>query len=624
MEPILKWLAANPYILLYAVVLGAVLLGKATIKGYGLGMVASAIIVGAAVSALASTLGVKMSIDNFTKSMFYYLFMYGVGLRVGPSFINSLKGDGLKFTILAVFCSTIGLLGAVMFAKMWELPAGAAGGILAGSMTMSAAIGSAEEAVRQGAFPLADGQKFEDVSGMIALCYGLTYIWGTVGIILICKYLPRWWGIDARAAAKKYEEESGVPNVDDAGMTGYRPNAVRAYRLVNDTLNGWTVRQFLQKYPQYKLLNVLRPTPARRATIAAGEPGFVMEAEGPMALAAAGIQSSTVLREADTTPAGQARRDRGVLAETQYAKLGTDDEVAFRLGDIITIGGRLEEMTANMGLIGPEVADPTALNVPLDQAEILVTNPALEGKELGDLRSHDFAGQIGLHHIERGGVPIPLGLHVKLQKMDVLFVAGVKGAVDKLAKLAGQVARPSSSTDLLTLSAGMILGLLIGQISFPLAGASVGLGNAGGLLVSGVIVSSAASRLRFFGNTPNAARNILEDLGLIVFIAIVGINAGASLVTQLSPDLAVKILVAGFVVCTVPPILVWAIGYHMMKINPAILMGGVAGARSHSGPAREAAKEIGSSVPWIGFPVGYAVSGILLTVFGYVAMILSK
>ncbi len=77
-------------------------LGKVTIKGYGLGMVASAIVVGAALSAWASTYGVKMSLDNFAKSLFYYLFMYGVGLRVGPSFINSLKGDGLKFTFLAV------------------------------------------------------------------------------------------------------------------------------------------------------------------------------------------------------------------------------------------------------------------------------------------------------------------------------------------------------------------------------------------------------------------------------------------------------------------------------------------------------------------------------------------
>jgi putative transport protein len=621
MQEALKWLASNNYILLFSVVLGAVLLGKVTIKGYGLGMVASAIVVGAALSAIGSTMGVKMSIDNFTKSIFYYLFMYGVGLRVGPSFINSLKGDGLKFTVLAVLCSTMGLVAAVGFVKMWDLPPGSAGGILAGSMTMSAAIGSAEEAVRQGAFPLPPGQKFEDVSGMIALSYGLTYIWGTVGIILICKYLPKWWGIDAKAEAKKYEEQFGVPNVDDAGLTGFRPLSVRAYRLTNAELTGWTVKQFVQKHPLYKVLNVLRVEPARRAAVASEAAAMALEDE-PMALAAAGVASTTRISESAGAHTGKA--DRGALPDTVYTKLGASDDLAFRQGDIITLGGRLDQLTKNMGLIGPEVADESALNVPLDQAEILVTSKELDGKELITLRNEDFIGQVAVHHIERGGVPIPLGLHTKIERFDVYFVAGIKSGVDKLAKMLGRVARPSTSTDLMTLSLGMILGLLIGTISFPLAGAKVGLGNAGGLLVSGVIVSSAASRLRFFGNTPNAARNILEDLGLVVFIAIVGINAGASLVTQLSGDVALKILIAGFVTCTIPPIVVWAIGLHVMKINPAILMGGVAGARSHSGPAREAAKEIGSSVPWIGFPVGYAVSGILLTVFGYVAMILSK
>jgi uncharacterized membrane protein HdeD (DUF308 family) len=144
------------------------------------------------------------------------------------------------------------------------------------------------------------------------------------------------------------------------------------------------------------------------------------------------------------------------------------------------------------------------------------------------------------------------------------------------------------------------------------------------LLVSGVIVSSLSSRLRFFGNTPAAARNVLEDLGLVVFVAIVGINAGNSLLAQLTGAVALKIFIVGFIACTIPPFIVWAIGFHWFKINPAVLMGGVAGARSHSGPCREAAKEINSTVPWIGFPVGYAVSGILLTIFGYFAMVLAQ
>jgi putative transport protein len=566
MKPIFDWFAANPYILLFFVVGGAVAVGKVTVKGYGLGMVAAAIVVGAGISAWASTYGVKMGLDNFAKSLFYYLFMYGVGLRVGPSFFNSLKGDGLKFTVLAVVCSFMGLLGAVYLAKAFSLPDGAAGGILAGSMTMSAAIGSAEEAVKQGVFKLDPGQTAEQVSGMIALSYGLTYIWGTVGIILICKYLPRWWGVDAKAAAKKYEEEKGVPNVDDAGLTGYRPLSLRAYRLTNNDTAGMTVRQFLSKNPDYKIVNVARGN----------------------------------------------------------ERLGAADDIALQKNDVIVLGGRLEAMTANLGLIGPEVPDSKALNVPIDSAEILVTSKEMIGKELKDLRNTPLAGQIALHHIERGGVTIPMGLNTTLERFDVLFVGGVKSSIDKAGEILGKVARPSTSTDLLTLALGMILGFLIGAITVPLAGSNVGLGNAGGLLVSGVIVSSIASRLRFFGSTPNAARNILEDLGLVVFIAIVGVNAGAGLISQLSGAVAAKIFLAGFLVCTVPPIICWAIGYHWMKINPAVLMGGVAGARSHSGPAREAAKEIGSSVPWIGFPVGYAISGVLLTVFGYLAMVMSQ
>jgi putative transport protein len=281
-----------------------------------------------------------------------------------------------------------------------------------------------------------------------------------------------------------------------------------------------------------------------------------------------------------------------------------------------------------MGLLGPEVADAKALSIPLDQAEILVTNPGVIDKTVRELRGKfaeaDFAGQVHVTRLERSGAPIPVGLETTLRKLDVIFVVGLKAAVDKAATFFGRVARPSTSTDLLTLSAGMIVGLLIGGINVPVAGFSVGLGNAGGLLLSGILVSSVVSRLRFFGSTPNAARNILEDLGLVTFVGIVGINAGASLLAQLTGAVALKIFIVGFIASTVPPFVTWALGYHLFKINAAVLMGGVAGARSHSGPAREAAKEIGSSVPWVGFPVGYAVSGVLLTVFGYFAMVLSQ
>jgi putative transport protein len=565
MEVFFKWLAANPFILLFFTVGLAVWVGRFSIKGYGLGMVAAAIVVGCALSVWASTYGAKLELNNFAKSLFYYLFMYGVGLRVGPSFVNSLKGDGLTFTFLAVVSCLIGLTLVVVGARMFDLPQGAAGGMLAGSQTMSAAIGSAEQAVTQGVIKLREGTTAEQVSAMIALSYGITYIWGTVGIILICKYLPRWWGLDAKAAAREYEQKFGVRNVDDAGLTAYQGFGIRAYRLDNPQWDGKTVADFRRENPEYRVINV----------------------------------------------------------ERNDVWLGAEPKVTFRRGDIIALGGRRGALTAKMGLIGPEVDDATALAVPLDQVEILVTNKEFVNKPLSVINSTDLAGQLQLTRLERGGVPIPFGPETKLERYDVAFVTGLKAAVQRAGELFGAIARPSTTTDLLTLAAGMVLGLLIGQIEFPAFGSSVGLGNAGGLLVSGVIVSSIQSRLRFFGHTPNAARNILEDLGLVVFVAIVGINAGNSLLSQLTGILALKIFLLGFVACTIPPFIVWAIGYHVFKINPAVLMGGVAGARSHSGPCREAAKEIDSSVPWIGFPVAYAVSGVLLTVGGYFAMVLA-
>jgi putative transport protein len=566
MQAFFEFLKANPYILLFFTVGMAVWVGKFSVKGYGLGMVAAAVVVGAALSTWASVYGIKLTLDSFAKSLFYYLFMYGVGLRVGPAFFNSLKKDGLTFTILAVICAVMGLGLVIVCSKMFGLPAGAAGGILAGSQTMSAAIGTAEMAVSQGAYKLPEGVTAEAVSGMIALGYGVTYIWGTVGIILVCKYLPRWWGLDARKAAKEYEEAHGVANVDDTGLTGYRPAGLRAYRLENAAPAGKTIAEFRSSYPQYRIVNVVRN--------------------------------------------GQV--------------LGADSQVRLEKGDVVALGGKVEDLTSNMGLLGPEVPDAKALNIPLDQAEILVTQKSVDGRALKEFRNEDFAGQLQVVKMERGGVPIPIGADTKLKRLDVLFVVGLKSAVNKVAEKIGKVARPGTVTDLLTLSGGMVLGLLIGQINVPVGSFTVGLGNAGGLLLSGIFVSSIVSRLRFFGSTPNAARNILEDLGLVTFIAIVGINAGATLLEQLTGTVAIKIFLAGFIASTIPPFLTWAIGYHLFKINPAVLMGGVAGARSHSGPCREAAKEIGSSVPWVGFPVAYAVSGVLLTVFGYFAMVFSQ
>ena len=238
MNAFFEFLKAQPYILLFFTVGMAVIVGKFSVKGYGLGMVAAAVVVGGALATWASAYGVKLQLDNFAKSLFYYLFMYGVGLRVGPSFFNSLKKDGLKFTILAVFCAIFGLVLVVVSVKMFGLPPGAAGGILAGSQTMSAAIGTAEMAVTQGAYPIPGGQQRRSHLG-----HDRVGLWRDLHLgyrrhhsdLQISSSLV---GHRCQESRQGIREAHGVANVDDAGLTAYRPSGLRAYRLENKETAG--------------------------------------------------------------------------------------------------------------------------------------------------------------------------------------------------------------------------------------------------------------------------------------------------------------------------------------------------------------------------------------------------
>jgi putative transport protein len=487
--------------------------------------------------------------------------------------------------------------------------------MLAGALTGPAALGTAEDAVRQGVAPLLAGTRFDDMSGNMALAFTLAYFGGLGSLIVALKTLPRWSGVDLREAAASYEEALGVPHIDEAGLTGLRPVAVRAYRLTQDTFAGWTVRQFMQKYPQFKILHVLRIEPRLDPEAGRHSPAEVMT------LAAAGMQSMTRLRlPGANLPAA---RERGGEAASSYARLGAPDDLVLRPGDVLTIGGHSDNMAQNVTLLGPEVDDPAALNVPLDEAEVVVSGREVEGRALGELRAADYAGLVMLHHIERGGVPVPMGVHLKLRRHDVLFVSGVRSAVQRLANIAGRSSKPCTTTDLTTLAAGMFLGLLVGAISLPLTGARVGLGNVGGLILAGALLSWAALRLPFIGTTPGGARNVLEDFGLVALLAIVGTQAGAVVATQASGEDIARLALAGLVAGTLPLALAWYVGLRFMRINPAVLAGLLAATRLQPTAAREIAREIGSSVPWVGYPVSHAVSVVLLAVLGYVAMVLA-
>ena len=250
----------------------------------------------------------------------------------GPSFFNSLKKDGITFTILAVICSFLGLFLVVLHVAKCVRPAGRRGGRHARRFADDVGGDRHRRRWRSNRAPTScrRARPPKQVSGMIALGYGVTYIWGTVGIILICKYLPRWWGIDAKAAAE--EVRSRARRQERRRRRPHRLSRRRPARL-----------------------------PARERDDRRQE-----------------------------HRAASARHIRSTGSSTSCAAtrtLGAADDIVLQQGDVIALGGRLEELTSNLGLIGPEVPDAKVLNIPLDQAEILVTNKEADGKELKELRA---------------------------------------------------------------------------------------------------------------------------------------------------------------------------------------------------------------------------------------------
>jgi putative transport protein len=396
------------------------------------------------------------------------------------------------------------------------------------------------------------------------LSYGVTYVWGTVGIILIVKYLPQIFRVDAVAAARAYEAQLGDADTSARdGGPGWQPFSGRAYRVTNPATAGRTLGDLRVAYPEYRWLAV--------------------------------------------------ERDGASIDATDNVVLATDD--------VVMLFGATGALADHTGLLGPEVAEAASLHRPLERGEVLLLDPRFVERPVAELDAA-YGAALKVVAIRRDGHPLPLRRGLQPRKGDVIEVIGPPAAVAAFGRAAGKLTRSSAATDLFVLSIGMLIGFLIGLVEVPIAGIPVGLGAAGGLLVSGVLVASLLGRFPLYPQTPTPARQLMEDLGLTVFVAIVGINVGADLLAQLTGAVAAKIFVAGFLVTTLPPLLVWVVGYHGMKLNAAILMGATAGARSHSAPCREAADAVGSSVPWIGFSVGYAVSGVLLTVFGHVALLL--
>jgi putative transport protein len=551
MSVIAQLLRSHPELALFTCLSLGYFLGRLKIGSFGLGTVAATLLVGVVIG-LAN-----IKIDSFTKSCFFYLFIFAIGYKVGPQFFQGLRGDGLQQVALTVIFCLLALGTVWGISMVMGYDKGLAAGLMSGAVTESATIGSSSDAINT----LNISPELKQVAlTHVAVGYSVTYLFGSAGVTwFLSQMAPKILRTDIRAACKEKERElSGGKEEQEAGVqSGLENFVMRAFKANGGGAVGQTVAEI-----------------ERRAA------GFL-----------------TIERVRHEKVIGQASLETRIVSN-----------------DVVALFGRREQVLKTGVEIGEEVADADLLDIPLQTLDIVVTNKAWEGRTLRELGRNSRG--VRLKKLIRMGHEVTFLLDTKVHRGDTLQVIGAPENVKRAAKAAGYAERPTPDADLTFLAAGIVLGVLIGIPALMFKGVAIGLGTSGGVLMMGLILGYLRSRNPVFGKLPAAAGWLLETLGLNTFIAIVGLGAGLSFVSGLK-TFGVPLFASGIIAVLVPHTLTLLIGKKFFpNINRGVLVGICCGAGTNT-PALLATQEAADSkVPVLGYAVPYAIGNVLIIAWG--------
>jgi len=297
-------------------------------------------------------------------------------------------------------------------------------------------------------------------------------------------------------------------------------------------------------------------------------------------------------------------------------------DTELREGDHLLVRGRLEELHGFEHEVGPEVLDQDLHNRMPAPRRIIVVSPDVIGKTLSELNwAHKYRCLIV--GIGRGGVDVEPSSESHVERGDVLRVVGRRGDVRALATAVGRYERPTNETDIAIYAGGIFLGLLFGRVSLELGGIDFALGTAGGLLLAGILLG----RFRTIGpirtNVPQAARQLVRDLGILLFIAETGVKAGGSSLDELhgllGPTLGVA--AAATVISVVGAI--W-IARRVLKMRAVDAWGSVGGGMTSSAALVAVRRAAESNEPALSYAAAYAVASVLVTLAGRIVILVMQ
>ncbi len=541
------------------------LLGKLKIKGIALGTVTSVLIIGVLVGQMDINVGGPL------KTVSFLLFLFCIGYSVGPQFFRSLRGDGLKEVLFAVVVCCLILGASLGVAFLFDLNPGQAAGMMAGASTASPVVGAAEDTINS--LP-GDAASIKNMVDAIPVCYAMTYVFGTLGAVWLLGYVgpALMGGLDKVKAMTRELEKTLSPasGNDPASFNACRPVAFRAYIADGPWMS--SSRSVASLENEYTKLG-------RRITVERIE-----RADG-----------------------------------SERIEVITPD-ILINPGDTVVLAGRREMIVSDNVWLGHEVAGVDILNFPVEDVDVTVSKNC-NGKKIRDLFENEWMDGVDIKSLKRNEVPLNPLEETVVKTGDILELVGLKKNLDKAAKEIGYADPRTLATDFVFVGLGILLGGLLGALAIKIGNVSVSLGASGGALVSGLVLGWLRSKRPVHGAIPKASLWVFNNLGLNMYIAVIGIASGPSFVSSFA-EVGPKIFIAGLIVTLIPLFLAIIIGHKLFKFHPAVTLGCCAGARKTTAGLGAVQERLGSSVPALGYTITYAVSNTLLIIFGIVLVLL--
>lgn len=575
MQWMVETLQHYPEIAIFLALALGFLIGPIKLGKFSLGNVTGVLLMGVLIGQL------EITISPNVKSIFFLMFLFAVGYGVGPQFFRGLKSDGLPQVLFACLLCVSVLVSAFVAAKIAGYNVGQAAGLLSGAATISAVLGVASDSINNLGLPPAETKKLIDA---MPVAYAVTYLFGTAGSAwFLASVGPKLLRIDLPKECREYEAKMGGGLAEEGSLTTYPRIALRAYRIGSAS-----------KYVGKTISDLEKEL--------APSWDFFEKGRGPARVFVENIRTA------------------GKIVDP-------DPAMVIQSSDVLAVAAAREVLLRHESDLGPEVDDRELLEFPAEILDVVITNKNLAGKTLQQIAESEQIRQNGravfLRKLVRGGQEMPWTPSTTVDRGDVLQIVGAKRDLDRAVKDLGYVDRPTEQTDVVFMGFGIAVGAVIGAASLTIGGIPLSLSTSGGALIAGLVCGWLRSVHPTFGRIPAPALWAFNNMGLTIFIAVVGISTGPSFVQGLK-EAGLSLFLWGIFTTVMPFVIGLLAGKYLFKMHPGILLGACAGARTTTAALGAIQDEAQSKVPALGYTITYAVGNTLLIIWGVIIVLMMK